>query len=111
MRQAPSFLVIVEDPDRLFLISTTLHRKFPNSVVQTCRDSHAALEVAREKRLDAIVANRSTDRDELPLLESLRAITRRPFSSCQTDMARRRRWPAAPPVISIRNSGCSSELW
>lgn len=68
-----------EDPERLLLISTTLHRKFPNSVVQTCRDSEAALEVARAQRLDAIVAHRSTDLDEIPLVEHLRAVTSAPI--------------------------------
>jgi DNA-binding response OmpR family regulator len=79
MRQPRTFLVIAEDSDRLFLISTTLHRKFPNSVVLTCRDSEAALEVARSQRVDAIVANRGTDLDELPLLEALRAATSTPI--------------------------------
>ena len=79
MRQARAFLVVAEDPERLFLLSTTLHRKFPNCVVQTCRDSGAALEVARAQWFDAIVTNRSTDLDEIPLLESLRAVTSAPI--------------------------------
>lgn len=79
MRQPRTFLVIAEEADRLFLISTTLHRKFPNSIVLTCRDSEAALEVARNQRLDVIAANRSTDLDELPLLEALRAVTSTPI--------------------------------
>jgi DNA-binding NarL/FixJ family response regulator len=79
MRQSRTFLVVAEDAERLFLISTTLHRKFPCSVVQTCRDSEAALEVARTQQLDAIVATRSTDLDEIPLLESLRAVTSTPI--------------------------------
>jgi hypothetical protein len=79
MRQPRSFLVVAEDPERLFLFSTTLHRKFPNSIVQTCRDSQAAQEVARTQWLDAIVANRSTDLDELPLLGCLRAVTATPI--------------------------------
>jgi DNA-binding response OmpR family regulator len=79
MRHARTFLVVAEDTERLFLISSTLHRKFPNSVVQTCRDSEAALEVARTQQLDAIVTNRSADLDSIPLLESLRAVTSTPI--------------------------------
>jgi DNA-binding NarL/FixJ family response regulator len=37
------------------------------------------LEVARTQQLDAIVATRSTDLDEIPLLESLRAVTSTPI--------------------------------
>lgn len=75
MRQARCFLVIAEDPGRLTLLSTTLHRKFPNSVVQTCRDSEAAIAAVAAQKLDAIVAHRSTDMDEIPLWEQLRAAT------------------------------------
>ena len=79
MRQARSFLVVADDPERLFLFSTTLHRKFPNSIVQTCRDSEAAREVARTQVLDVIVCHRATDLDELPLLEALRAVSSTPI--------------------------------
>jgi DNA-binding response OmpR family regulator len=61
------------------LLSTTLHRKFANAIVQTCRDSEAAIVVARDHPLDAIVAQRSFDLDELPLVESLRAVTTVPI--------------------------------
>lgn len=79
MNKARSFLVVADDPERLMLVSTTLHRKFPNAIVQTCRDSGAALIVARDHTLDAIVAQRSSDLDELPLVESLRAVTTVPI--------------------------------
>lgn len=79
MRHARTFLVVAEDPERLLLLSTTLHRKFPNAIVQTCRDSEAALDVARTQKLDAVIANRSTDLDELPLVENLRATTTAPI--------------------------------
>jgi DNA-binding response OmpR family regulator len=75
MRRVRAFLVVADDPENLLLVSTTLHRKFPNSVVQTCRDSEVAIEVARTQKVDAIIANRSADLDELPLVESLRAVT------------------------------------
>lgn len=61
------------------LVSTTLHRKFPNAVVQTCRDAETAIEVAKSQRLDAIVAQRGADADELPLVEGLRAVTTVPI--------------------------------
>lgn len=73
MREARSFLVVAEDADRLMLISAALHRKFPNAVVQTCRDGEAAFVAVQAQKLDAIVALRSTDFDELPLVENLRS--------------------------------------
>lgn len=79
MKSGRSFLVIADDPERLLLVSTNLHRNFPNAVVQTCRDSEAAIAVARNQTLDAIVALRSSDQDELPLVESLRASTIAPI--------------------------------
>lgn len=79
MRKARTFLVIADDPEQLMLITTTLYRKFPNAVVLTCRDSAAALEVTRTQRLDAIVAQRSSDMKELPLVEVLRAKTSAPI--------------------------------
>lgn len=79
MREARSFLVIAEDADRLMLISAALHRKFSNAVVQTCRDGEAAFEGVQARKLDAIVALRSTDFDELPLVENLRSRTAVPI--------------------------------
>ena len=46
---------------------------------QTCRDSEAAVDVARTPQLDAIIAHRSAVLDELPLVESLRAVTSAPI--------------------------------
>src|SRR5687767_6928143 len=79
MRTIRTFLVVVDDPERLMLVSTTLHRKFPNAIVQTCRDSEAAVAVARAQRLDAIVVQRGADSDELPLVEELRTVTTVPI--------------------------------
>src|SRR5688572_26597671 len=79
MRKVRTFLVIADDPERLMLVTTTLYRKFPNAVVLTCRDSAAALEVTRTQRLDAIVAQRSSDMHELPLVKALGAKTSAPI--------------------------------
>lgn len=79
MHQPRSFLVIAEEPERLSLIATTLHRKFPNSVVQTCRDSDAAVAVVKAHTLDAIVLHRSCDMDEMPLLEVVHNATSVPI--------------------------------
>jgi hypothetical protein len=54
MNKARSFLVVVDDPERL-------------------------MRVARDWKLDAIVAQRSSDLDELPLVEKLRAVTTAPI--------------------------------
>lgn len=79
MRQVRSFLVIAEDPDRLMFISAVLHRKFPNALVQTCRDGDAGLEVMRRQKLDAVVALRSTDCDEVSLVRNLRQVAEVPI--------------------------------
>jgi hypothetical protein len=79
MKKVRAFLVVADDPERMMLVSATLHRKFPNSVVQTCRDSEVAIDVARDQRLDAVVAQRSVDSDELLLVEGLRAVTSAPI--------------------------------
>jgi DNA-binding response OmpR family regulator len=79
MRHARCFLVVADDPERLMLISTTLHRKFPNSVVKTCRETKAALSAAKAHKLDAIIAHRSADTDEIPLWEQLRATSDAPI--------------------------------
>jgi hypothetical protein len=54
MRRPRTFLVVADDSDYFLFLSTTLHRKFPNAVVQTCRDSEIAGQVAQSQRLDAI---------------------------------------------------------
>lgn len=79
MHQPRSFLVVAEEPERLSLLATTLHRKFPNSIVQTCRDSDAAIAVVKAHALDAIVLHRSSDMDEIPLLEVVRYVTSAPI--------------------------------
>ena len=75
MLHARCFLVVAEDPERLLLITTTLHRRFPNSTVQTCRDSQPAIRVAQSQKLDAIITHRATDLDEIPLVGQLRQAT------------------------------------
>jgi DNA-binding response OmpR family regulator len=79
MRHICSLLVIAEDSERLFLFANTLTRKFPNSIVQTCRDGNAATTIAQSVRLDAIIVHRASDLDEIPLVEHLRAITSAPI--------------------------------
>lgn len=79
MCKARCFLVIAEDPERLTLLSATLFRRFPNSVVHSCCDAEAALLAATAQNLEAIIAHRSTDMDEIPLLEYLRAATSAPI--------------------------------
>lgn len=79
MLLARCFLVVAEDPERLLLLTTTLHRRFPNSTVQTCRDTQPALRVAQSQKLDAIITHRATDLDEIPLVEQLRHVTEVPI--------------------------------
>ena len=85
MPEPHRFLVIAEDSDRLSLIASTLQRKFPRSVVRTCRESGPAIELARAQRFDAIITNASTDLAELPLLESLRPVTAAPIVVMSSD--------------------------
>lgn len=79
MRQSRTFLVVSDASERLSLIATTLHRKFPNSAVLTCRESHPALAIAQSQPLDAIVASGCSDLDELPLVQRLREVASAPI--------------------------------
>jgi hypothetical protein len=79
MRESRLFLVVAEDPERLSLLAKTLHRKFPNSAVLTCRESEPAVAIARSQHLDAIVASSTSDLDEITLLGSLRAASPAPI--------------------------------
>lgn len=81
MDSAHCYLVVAEDPARLSHVTATLHRRFPKAVVQTCCDSALAIEAMRSRRTDAIVVHRSSDMDEIPLIEALRSTSRAPIIS------------------------------
>jgi CheY-like chemotaxis protein len=66
------FLVVDDNHDSRFLLTKTLLRKFPQSIVQECQDSEPAQTEARNGQLDAIVAHRSADMDGLTLIRTLR---------------------------------------
>ena len=99
MRRPRSFLVVAEDSERLLLISNTLQRKFPNSVVQTCRDAEAALLVVQSQTLDAVVAHRSVDMDEIPLVEHLRTHTKVPIVMMGSEHHARRATEAGASIF------------
>lgn len=67
------FLVVDDNADSRFLLVKTLLRKFPSAVIHECQESVAALVIAREKPLSAIVAHRAADMDGIHLIEELRA--------------------------------------
>jgi DNA-binding NarL/FixJ family response regulator len=78
MKKARSFLVVCGETERLFFLSGVLHRVFPNSLVQTCRDPEAAAEAAKTQRFDAIISARASDGDVISLIRNLCAATEAP---------------------------------
>lgn len=79
MQNRRVFLIVCDDTDRLMLLSSVLHRVFPNAVVQTCRDLEPALSILHETTPDAVVSCRATATDPIPLVELLRSATAAPI--------------------------------
>src|SRR5258708_7097997 len=68
------FLVVDDVSENRFLITKTLLRKFPNSLVQECDGSIAALAATGHDRLSAIIVHRAADADGLSLISEMRKI-------------------------------------
>src|SRR5580765_3276619 len=79
MKQVRNFLVVCGETERLFLLSGVLHRVFPNSAVQTCRDAEVAVATAKAQRFDVVVAARPSDGDAISLVRQLGAATGAPI--------------------------------
>ena len=68
------FLVIDDNADSRFLLVKTLLRKFPSAVIQECQSSSAALAMAKNSDLAAIVSHRTTETAGIDLLREIRQI-------------------------------------
>lgn len=69
------FLVIDENPDGRFLLSKTLMRAFPKSVVVECRSAETALQVLQTEKVAAILSHRTLEYDGAGLVRELRKIS------------------------------------
>ena len=69
-------LVIDDNPESRFLLTRTLVRKFPLSVVLECADAGTAVLTTRRETLDVIILHRTADVPGVELIEMLRAVTR-----------------------------------
>jgi CheY-like chemotaxis protein len=71
----PARFLIVDDVDEnRFLLSKTLLRKFPGSLITECDDAATALATVKAEAPTAIVAHRAHDLDGLTLVRELRTI-------------------------------------
>jgi CheY-like chemotaxis protein len=68
------FLVVDDVSENRFLITKTLLRKFPNSLVQECDSSVAALAATGHDNLSAIIVHRAADADGLSLISEMREL-------------------------------------
>lgn len=66
------FLIVDDNPDSRFLLVKTLLRKFPNAVVQECKEAATALALAKSEPLDAIIVHRASEMDGLTMIRALR---------------------------------------
>lgn len=68
-------MVVDDNPEGRFLLTKTLLRKYPQSVVHECQELEVALEVIREFPRDArsvVIAHRATGMDGRSLVKALR---------------------------------------
>jgi response regulator RpfG family c-di-GMP phosphodiesterase len=67
------FLVIDDNPDGRFLVSKTLLRKFPNSVVIEAQTGDAAFRVLATEKVTLIVCHRTFEFDVIALVKEIRS--------------------------------------
>ena len=68
------FLVVDDNADARSLLTRTLLRKFPQSLITECGDATTAVLTARSEKLDAIVVHRAGEITGLDLVSMLRKI-------------------------------------
>ena len=68
------FLVVDDNADARSLLTRTLLRKFPQSLITECGDATTAVLTARSEKLDAIVVHRAGEITGLELVSMLRKI-------------------------------------
>lgn len=68
------FLVVDDVPDNRFLVSKSLLKRFPTSIVQECEESTPAIAAAQHDRLSAIIVHRGRDVDGPTMVALLRRV-------------------------------------
>lgn len=71
------FLVVDHHKDSRFLLVKCLHRKFPQALIQEAEEGDAAIEMARDKRLSAIVTHRTREYFGTELVQKFREANER----------------------------------
>lgn len=68
------FLVVDDVPENRFLVSKSLLKKFPGSLVQECEESTPAIAAVQHDRLSAIIVHRGLDVDGPTMVALLRRV-------------------------------------
>jgi CheY-like chemotaxis protein len=69
-------LVIDDNPESRFLLTRTLVRKFPRTVLLECSNAETAVRTAGEERIDVIVLHRAADVNGIELVQRMRSVSR-----------------------------------
>jgi CheY-like chemotaxis protein len=67
-------LVIDHNPDSGSLLVRSLARKFPDAIIQLCKESRAAIEIVTTDKLDAVVLHRTEEDDAVSVIRTLRKL-------------------------------------
>lgn len=73
---ALEFLVVDDQLDNRFLLTSTLRRNFPNATLHECDESTEAVNVVNQGALAAAIVHRAADVAGISLVEMLRAANR-----------------------------------
>lgn len=66
------FLVIDDNADSRTLLTKTLLRKYPDSLIQECQNGDTAILAVRAERIEAVIAHRTFEYDGETLVRLLR---------------------------------------
>ena len=66
------FLIVDDNPDGRFLISKTLLRKFPTSVIVECQSAEAAFRELTVRKVSLIITHRTYEFEGIALVSELR---------------------------------------
>ncbi|MDO8545488.1 MAG: response regulator [Opitutaceae bacterium] len=66
------FLIVDDNPVSRFLISKTLLRRFPKSLISECQDCDAALRILEKENVSLIISHRTFDMDGVALVREFR---------------------------------------
>ena len=68
------FLIIDDNVDNRFLLTRTISRKFPAAEIRECGEIDAAISIAGEENIDAVISHRVDLADGIDLVGQLRRI-------------------------------------